>query len=245
MIRSALVSLLCLVASMAGAEPLRVFAAASLKGPLDEIFPDAVIAYGGSGGIARQVMAGAPADLVILANTAWMDELADAGAIDAGEMRDVASNSLVLIGADGAAPLPSPLTAEAVLDRLGPDGRLAIGLTRAVPAGIYGRAALEGLGLWEALTPRLAEVDNVRTALALVARGEAPLGLVYGSDAQVVGGVSVVAHLPAESHPPIRYPAAPVAGGNRDAALAALERLTGPEGQAILQAAGFAPPVAD
>ncbi len=220
------------------AEPLVVFAAASLKGPLDEIasaVDDVVISYDGSGAIARQVLHGAPADIVVLAHPKWMDVLQDAQAIRIDTRTDLLGNRLVLVRDDATAVA---LTTDGLQAALG-EGRLAIGLTKAVPAGQYGRAALESLGLWDAVKDQLAEVTNVRAALALVARGEAPLGLVYASDAQIVPGIAVVAEIPAEAHEPIRYVTAATSDDPRSAAF--LARLVGPDAQAIFAAAGFIP----
>ena len=220
-----------------------VFAAASLKEPLDRIAAERggiTVSYGGSGALARQVMAGAPADLVVLANDAWMDEMLAAGAVEAQSVADVASNTLVMIGPQGSAPLA--LDAAAIATRLD-GGRIATGMTGAVPAGIYAKAALQSLGLWDALSPHLAEVDNVRAALALVARGQTPLGIVYRTDTRISPAVTEVAAFPADSHPPIRYTlaltpdAAPQTVALRDYLLSA-------EGQAVLAEAGFLPPVA-
>lgn len=234
---------LTLAAPAARAEVL-IFAAASLKEPVDRIaaqFDDVVVSYGGSGTMARQVSFGAPADIVLLANADWMDVLVAGDHVQAETVTDFASNRLVVIGPAGAAPLA--LTPEAMLDALG-TGRMAVGLTEAVPAGIYAKAALQSLGLWRALEGRLAEVDNVRAALALVARGQAPLGIVYQSDTRITDEVAEVAVFPTESHPPIRYVAALT--NEADAgAQKVLTYLRGPEGQAILAEAGLLPPVDD
>ncbi|QQA41579.1 molybdate ABC transporter substrate-binding protein [Pelagovum pacificum] len=194
------------------AEPLTIFAAASLAGPLDEVAAerdDVAIAYAGSGAIARQIDQGAPADVVLLANTDWMDWLDGRGLVT--EPRLLFSNRIVLVAPAGAGTVE--LTDEGLDVALG-DGRLAIGLVESVPAGIYGKAALEGLGLWDEVSTRLAEAENVRAALALVARGEAPLGLVYATDAAAEPGVSVVADLPEDSHPQILYVGALIAGND-------------------------------
>ena len=200
----------------AGAGRVAVFAAASLKPPLDEIAAGwdgpVSLSYAASGTLARQVAAGAPADVVILAATDWMDWLGEQGALD-GPPVVLASNRLAMIGPTGAAPLelaPGP-----VLARLG-DGRLAIGDPASVPAGRYAREALEALGLWEAVEPRLLTAADARAALAYVAGGEAPLGVAYASDA--AGGVATVAAIPPEAHSPIAYPAALVRGAGPDAA---------------------------
>lgn len=196
-----------LAATAGMAEPTRVFAAASLQGPLDDIAEawadDVVVSYGGSGAIARQVSQGAPADVVILANTAWSDWLADNGHAPHGA-HGLLSNTLVVIAPAGARPLPDthPDTILARLD----NGRLAMGQHQSVPAGIYAQAWLTTIGAWDILRAHLAETENVRAALALVARGETPLGIVYASDAAATEAVSVVYEIPAGAHPPILYP---------------------------------------
>ncbi len=203
----------------AQAAPLTIFAAASLKPALDEIAAawdgPAALSYGGSGTLARQVAAGAPADVVLLAAIDWMDWLAGQGVLE-GAPVSVATNRLVMAGPPGGGPVP--LEAAAILGRLGADGRIAMGEPMSVPAGRYAQDALESLGLWQALAPRMLYAEDVRAALAYVARGDVPLGLVYGSD--IVGsGVSVAAEIPSEAHDPIAYPGAVVAGaaaGARD-----------------------------
>lgn len=232
--------ILTLAAPVARAEVL-IFAAASLKGPLDRIaaqFDDVVVSYGGSGTMARQVTLGAPADIVLLANVDWMDVLVDGGHVQPETVVDFASNRLVLIGQEGMGPMA--LEAETLRAALG-DGRLAVGLTEAVPAGIYAKAALQSLGLWDAVKDRLAEVDNVRAALAMVARRQTPLGVVYHTDTKVSDAVAEVAAFPVGSHPPIRYLGALTDAASNDARLV-LRSLLDPDGQAILADAGFLPP---
>ncbi len=235
----------CLILDLLTAPVLRaetlVFAAASLKEPLDELadaFGDVTVSYGGSSTLARQVSFGAPADLVLLANVDWMDVLRDDGFVQPGTVADFASNALVLIGPAEAGDVL--LHGYGMASALG-DGRLAIGLTEAVPAGIYAKAALVNLNLWEPLSWRLAEVDNVRAAMALVARKQAPLGIVYATDARVSDDVRVVARFPAEAHPPIRYVGALTVQADAQAA-AFWDFVKGPDGQAVLQDAGFLPP---
>lgn len=213
------------------AEPVVVFAAASLKEPLDALAAkvgDVVVSYGGSGTLARQVMQGAPADVVLLANADWVEELA--GSIHS--VADFASNELVLIGAKNApdvalADLPLVLGSE----------RLGIGAVNAVPAGIYGKAALENLGVWDGVKGHLAEVDNVRAALVLVARGEVPYAVTYATDVAASDAVRIVARFPEGSHPAIRYVGALVS--DRPEAAAFWEVLQGEQGQAILAEFGF------
>lgn len=196
------------MATASPAESVRVFAAASLQGPLDAVAEtwdqDVLVSYGGSGAMARQVSQGAPADLVILANTAWADWLIEnAHAPDTS--RSLLSNALVVIGPRKAAALPDPAPNTIVARLAG--GRLAMGQHISVPAGIYAQAWLSGIDAWTAVRPHLAETENVRAALALVARGEAPLGIVYASDAAASDAVSVVFEVPVAAHPPILYPA--------------------------------------
>lgn len=196
-------------AQISHAGPVRVFAAASLQGPLDEIARDwqgeVAISYSGSGTLARQISLGAPADIVILANAAWMGWLLESGHIT-GPATDIISNQLVVIGAAGSAPISDP-TASDLLTRL-QGGRMAIGQHQSVPAGIYAEAWLQSIGAWDSLRPHLAETDNVRAALVLVARGEAPLGVVYASDAASSKAVTVLWSIPPTQHPTIRYTAA-------------------------------------
>ncbi|WP_458791115.1 molybdate ABC transporter substrate-binding protein [Yoonia sp. MH D7] len=223
---------LALGAGAVQAEPVVVFAAASLKEPVDALaatLGDVVVSYGGSGALARQIQNGAPADVVLLANAEWMDVLPMVQ-----DVADFASNALVLIGPAGAADvdfadLPAALGA----------GRLAIGATASVPAGIYGREGFESLGLWDDLSGRLAEVDNVRAALVLVARGETPFGVVYATDAEASENVRVVARFPAQSHAPIRYIGGVVTQNTGGQAF--WDALRGPQGQAILADFGYLP----
>ncbi len=206
-------ALACLAPALAHAQ-VTVFAAASLQGALDEVAAateiDIVISYGGSGLMARQVTQGAPADVIILANAAWMEWLEAQGAVEAGSTEIILSNTLVLVGPTGAEPLPGP-DADALLARLEGE-RLALGQTEAVPAGIYAREWMQNTGIWAVLRPYLAETENVRAALALVARKEAPLGVVYQSDADAEAGVDVVHNINPEGHSPIVYLAATVQG---------------------------------
>lgn len=222
-----------LIAAPVWADPVVVFAAASLKEPIDALaaeLGDVVVSYGGSGALARQVLQGAPADVVLLANDAWMQELQTADAVS--DVADFASNSLVLIGLAGSSDV-----AIADLSRaLGTD-KLAMGFTQAVPAGIYGHAALVNLSLWDAVAPNVVEVDNVRAVLALVARGEAAFGITYATDAAVSDAVRVVAEFGAELHPPIRYTGAVVS--ERPEATAFWTALQGAQGQTMLSDAGF------
>jgi len=234
--------MIALCAAFAGspvvADPVVVFAAASLKEPIDTLaaqLGDVVVSYGGSGALARQVMQGAPADVVLLANDAWMQELVAANAVT--DTADFASNRLVLIGQAGAADIDLADLPQA-LD----DAKLAMGFTQAVPAGIYGRAALDALGLWDAVAPHVVALDNVRAVLTLVARGEAAFGITYATDARASDAVRIVAQFDPATHPAVRYTGGLVSG--TAAAAAFWDQLQGPSGQVILAEAGFLPAVA-
>ncbi|MFO6463087.1 molybdate ABC transporter substrate-binding protein [Jannaschia sp. KMU-145] len=216
---------------------LVILAAASLKPALDAVLDrwdgPVRVSYLGSGAAARQVAAGAPVDLVILAAVDWMDWLAGQGVL-AGPPVPLAGNRLILAGPPGSAPLT--LDRAEVLDRLG-DGRFAIGDPMSVPAGRYGQQALETLGLWDAIRPRAVLTENVRAALAHVVRGDLAMGVVYGSDAEG-SAVATLATFPRASHAPITYPAAiPVGAGPGAAALRAHIAAASD----IFAAKGFAP----
>lgn len=232
----------------ARAGDLTVFAAASLGSVLDALADGfgaetghrTTVAVAGSSTIARQVAAGAPADIVFLASAAWTDWLASEGVIDPASRVDLLGNTLVLIAHD---PKGEPVTIDAALDLralLGEDGRLAMALVDAVPAGQYGKAALTGLGLWDSVAPQVAQTDNVRAALALVALGEARYGIVYATDAAVESRVTVKGVFPPNTHDPIVYPVAAVAGRATPATAAFLGYLQGPEARAVFEREGFA-----
>lgn len=237
-------------ASPAAAEDVTVFAAASLQTALSEVAElwatetggRAVIVPAGSSALARQILAGAPADLFISASPEWMDAVAADGRVVPETRTVIAGNRLALIASGAGAPGRGEIGPGDDLAALLGEGRLAMALVEAVPAGAYGKAALETLGQWEALAPQVAQTDNVRAALALVAAGAAPLGVVYASDAVAEPRVRVLALFPEASHPPITYPAAVVAGGDEAAGRAFLSLLTGAAGQAALERQGFLPP---
>ncbi|EDQ31417.1 molybdenum ABC transporter, periplasmic molybdate-binding protein [Hoeflea phototrophica DFL-43] len=237
---------LVLTSAMARADDVLVFAAASLKTALDAVADDwraqtgkgLTISYAGSSQLARQIEQGAPADVFISASSGWMDYLQSAKLISAESRTDLVGNQLVLVahGADGAG-----VELDAKLDLAGllGDEKLAMALVDAVPAGIYGKQALSSLGLWDALAPKVAQTDNVRAALALVAAGEAPYGIVYASDAVSQDIVSVIGVFPEGSHDPIVYPAARVAASENADAELLLEALKSPSASAHFRAQGF------
>ncbi len=204
-----LLALFCAVA--ARGEPVRIFAAASLQGALDDVAAkwdgDTVISYAGSGTIARQVSLGAPADVVVLASTDWMTWLEQNGHL-AAPPRDIMGNQLVLIAPAGT-PALARVNAAGLMEQLA-GGRLAMGHRESVPAGQYASAWLRNIDAWDPLRTQLAETENVRAALAFVARGETPLGIVYATDAAASGAVSVIWEIAPDDHPAIRYPAAAI-----------------------------------
>ena len=220
-----------------------VFAAASLTDALTQIASDYEartgrtirLSFAASGAVARQVEAGAPADLVILADRPWMDRLEKAGRLAPNSRVDLLNNRLVLIGAADAAVGGDPF---AWLKRTG--GRLAVGDPESVPAGAYARTWLQAIGRWNELEPRLVTGADVRAVRTFVARGEAALGVVYRSDVIGAPGVRVVLEPPASEQPEIVYPAALTAGAT-PAGADFLRYLQSPEAQAIFRAQGFSP----
>jgi molybdate transport system substrate-binding protein len=230
----------------AEAQPLLVFAAASLKNVLDEIDEAwrretgkrAAISYGASSLLAKQIENGAPADLFMSADSDWMDYLETRKLIKPGSRSDLLGNTLVLIAPAGSAVKLTIAPDFGLAAALG-DGRLAMADPAAVPAGRYGRAALAKLGVWDSVANRIAAAENVRAALLLVARGEAPLGIVYRTDAAVERGVRIVDTFPPDTHPPIVYPIALTSTSTNRDAPALLVYLRGPEAHAQFHKAGF------
>ncbi|WP_295928161.1 molybdate ABC transporter substrate-binding protein [uncultured Xanthomonas sp.] len=236
------------IAPVSAQTPLTVFAAASLKESLDEAASayqrasgtPVQVSYAASSTLARQVEQGAPADVFVSADQEWMDYLQQRKLIDPALRRDLLGNTLVLVAPAASKAQVDLRKPGALLAALGAQGRLAVGQTASVPAGKYARAALQALGQWDSVQPRLAESESVRSALMLVARGEAPLGIVYGSDAQAEPKVRVVAIFPADSHAPIVYPVAPLRASPQAKAAAEFVRWLGtPPAQAIFRRHGF------
>ncbi len=228
-------------------EPVTVFAAATLTdtvGRIAELYETETgspvrLSFAASSTLARQIVAGAPADIFLSANERWMDYVADAGLIDAATRASVLGNRLVLI-----APADSPLDRLTVdggldLDALVDGGRIAMADPDHTPVGLYAKDALESLGLWEQAAPRLARTAEVRAAVALVASGEAPLGVVYATDAAVSPDVKVVGLIPPESHAPISFSFAVIAGASAPAVMEVFAFLGGPEARAVFTEAGF------
>ncbi len=245
MIRSALLCLF-LLAAPASAGQITVFAGASLGDVLEDIGAafeestghEVVVSFAGSSVLARQIELGAPADIFLSANRDWMNRLIEMGAIDPDSKVDLLENSLVLIGTGPRTPAEIDTDFD-LMQRLD-GGFLAMALVDAVPAGIYGKTALSALGLWDAVEDQVAQTDNVRTALTLVATGEAPLGIVYATDAKAEPRVGVIGTFPADTHPRIVYPAATVEASNNPLNDEFLAFLQGPEARGVFTAAGFA-----
>lgn len=236
---------LALVAPAVQAQGALVFAAASLKEALDEAAAAFAagrvdISYGASGTLARQIERGAPADLFIPADDDWALYVRRRGLV-AGSPRALLANDLVLV-----APASSPVTVKLepgvdIERRLG-KGRLAMADPATAPAGRYGKAALASLGAWNAVQARIAAAENVRGALALVARGEAPLGIVYRTDALAEKGVRIVDTFPAGSHEPIVYPLMVLKRSRSPVATAFAGYLASPHARAIFERHGFRTP---
>lgn len=230
----------------AQAEDVVVFAAASLKNALDDAAvawkqatgKTAVMSYAASNALARQIEAGAPADIFFSADRDWMDYAASRKLIRPATRIDLLGNDLVLITRKNAAAqitLQPGLDLASVLE----GGRLAMGQVDAVPAGKYGRAALEKLGAWDGVKDRTAQTENVRAALLLVSRGEAPLGIVYKTDAVSDPSVRIVATFPEGSHPPIVYPVAIVQDSANPDAASLLEFLRSARAKPFFEKQGF------
>ncbi len=249
LIRTALASLLLLAATTtARAEEITVFAAASLTDAMTQVAQSYATAtgdtlqlsYASSSTLARQIAAGAPADLFISANQKWMTWLADQDLIATNSRHDLLANALVLIAPADSNLEPITISSQTDLTSLiDEEDRIAVGDPDHVPAGIYARQALESLGQWNTVEPRLARADNVRAALALVERGEAPLGIVYATDAAIATDVKIIATFPENSHPAITYPVAITTGQTNPAAVKLLAWLLGDDAGVIFAEYGF------
>jgi len=244
-------SLVALVAAViagdarAQSRPVLVFAAASLKTALDAIAAEwrretgkaATVSYAASSTLAKQINNDAPAELFISADEDWMDYLQERNLIDPQSRIDLLGNRLVLI-APASTGSSTNIAPGFPLARLLGDGHLAIADPNAVPAGRYAKAALEKLGVWQAVAGRIAAAENVRAAPPLVARGEAPLGIVYQTDAAAEPSVRIVGTFPPDSHPPIVYPMALTHAAGPEAPGFATYLRT-PAARALFEAQGF------
>lgn len=241
-------AVLCLgLALPAAADEVVVFAAASMKTALDEVAAawmaetghTVTVSYAGSNQLAQQIIEGAPADIFVSAAVNWMDEVEKAGLVVDGTRADLLGNTLVLV-AHGKDAAPVEIGPGFDLAGLLGENKLAMALVDAVPAGQYGKAALETLGVWDAVSPSVAQADNVRAALALVSTGEAPYGIVYATDAAADENVTIVGTFPADSYPPIVYPGALLTGAADDADRAFFDALSSDAADAAFTGQGFA-----
>jgi molybdate transport system substrate-binding protein len=227
-------------------QPVTVFAAASLTDAVTEVsaaFTQETGAavktsFAASSTLARQIEAGAPATVFFAADEAWMDYLQTRKLLAPGSRRDVLANQLVLVAPVDSTAKVRISSGQALLQALG-GARVATGDPDSVPAGKYAKAALISLGAWEQIQARLVRAEDVRSALAFVARGEAPFGIVYLTDAKIEKRVKLLDVFPQDAYPPIRYPIAMTAGAGA-AASRYIDFVTGPRSAAIFQKYGFA-----
>jgi molybdate transport system substrate-binding protein len=241
-----------LPAAAASADEVAVFAAASLKNALDEVAAtykaetgkSVSINYGASSALAKQIEQAAPADIFFSADLDWMNYLQDRDLIRKETRRTLLGNRLVLVAPHDSTATITLVPGAKLADLLGSDGKLAMANVDSVPAGKYGKAALTKLGVWDAVAARVVQADNVRAALAFVARGEAPVGVVYQTDANAEPAVKVIGTFPEESHPPILYPVALTSSSKNPDAKAFLDFIQSDKAKAAYEKQGFtfAPP---
>ncbi len=231
----------------ADSNTVSVFAAASTTNAINDIgkiFAERgkgtiIPSYASSSTLAKQIENGAPANVFISADEPWMNYLEERKLIEPGSRSNLLGNKLVLIAPSGSSINKMEIGPKPDLAKLLGDGRLATGDPDHVPAGMYAKAALLDLGVWNVIESKLARAADVRGALTLVERGEAPLGIVYSTDAAITPKVKVVGIFPADSHPKVVYPTALVAGKATAAAKNFLEFLKTPEAKAVFEKYGF------
>lgn len=233
----------------ATADGIVIFAASSLKPALDPVVQlwqtetghQAVVSYGGSSALAKQIEQGAPADVFLSAAVNWMDAVDQAGLLEPGTRVDLWGNEVSLVAHDPATP-PLTITTATDLAAILGDDKLAMALVDAVPVGQYGKQALIHLGLWDSVLPQVVQTEDARATMALVASGEAGFGIVYATDAlaAVAQGQAVeVARFSPDSHAPIIYPGAVVAGARQSQAADLLAFLQGAAASAVFAGQGF------
>jgi len=223
-----------------------VFAAASLKNALDAVNAQwqketgkrVSISYAASSALAKQIEQGAPAQMFISADLDWMDYVAGKNLIKPDTRSNLLGNRIVLIAPKDTAQ-PIEIKAGFDLARMLGEGRLSMANVDAVPAGKYGKAALEKLGAWASVSGKIAQAENVRAALLLVSRGEAPAGIVYQTDAAADPSVRIIGTFPEDAHPPIIYPMALTAGANPRDAAAFLAYVKSASAKPLFEAQGF------
>lgn len=234
-------------------EPLVIFAASSLTNVVTELSQlfesqhnqETVISFAATSVLARQIKDGAPADVFLSANSAWMDDVIDAGMVTRDSQTVIAGNRLALAGAPGVSFPPVPggaLSADYPLATVAPDLPFAIGNPDHVPAGIYSRQALQTLGLWQTIEKRLIPMPNVRSVMANIDRGEVAGGFVYTSDLRYSSNARLIGLFPPSSHSPIQYMAGIVGGDGTRAARLFLAFLVSPEAENVFKQFGFLPP---
>ena len=241
-----LVSLAWSAIASAQQNKLVIFAAASLKDALDQVNTaymrdkgkETTTSYAASSTLAKQIEAAAPADIFISADLDWMDYLARKNLIKLETRANLLGNQLVLIAPADSTVKLSIAPNFPISEALG-NGRLAIADPGGVPAGKYGKAALEALGVWSSVADKLAPAENVRATLLLVSRGEAPLGIVYQTDAVADKGVKILGTFPANTHPPIVYPIAAAASSTNSAAAGYIAYLQSPAARPLFEKQGF------
>lgn len=229
-------------------QPIVVFAAASLKNALDEIAAEWMkanqvevrISYASSSALAKQIENGAPADIFISADLDWMDYVEKKNLVRKGTRVSLLGNTLVLIAAKDAPIKEVKIAPNFDLAKLLGDKRLSMAAVATVPAGKYGKAALEKLSVWKSVEGKIAEAENVRAALAFVSRGEAPYGIVYRTDAVSEKNVVIAGTFPAGTHEPIVYPFAILDSSKHPKATGLLKAMNTNEARAIWMKHGFA-----
>ncbi|ATU91370.1 molybdate ABC transporter substrate-binding protein [Phyllobacterium zundukense] len=235
-----------LAAPAMAAEKVTVFAAASLKNALDDITAawqkgtgnEATISYAASSALAKQIESGAPADIFISADLDWMDYVAKKKLIKEGSATNLLGNRIVLVASKDEAE-PVEIKKGFDLAKLLGDGRLAMGAVDSVPAGKYGKSALESLGVWSSVENKVAGAESVRAALLLVSRGEAPYGIVYQTDAAADKEVKIVGTFPEDSHKPIIYPIAILAESKNAAAVSLFDYIKSEKAVPFFEKQGF------
>ncbi len=245
--RLLILATLLLAPATAFAQDLTVFAAASLTDAMRDVAaaweaqgnPKLRMNFAASSTLARQIEQGAGANIFASADAQWMDWAAQRNLIAPDTRRTLLGNALVLVEAKDRMKPVQIGPGWDVMALLGPDGRLAVGDPTNVPAGTYAQQALTRLGLWDAVKPRLASSDSVRSALLLVERGEAPAGIVYSTDAAVAPGVAIAGIFPENTHDPVIYPFAVTKSGDTPQARALMTFLAGPQAIALFAKRGF------
>lgn len=240
------VAMMAMPAAQADEGKVTVFAAASMKNALDavnkacaaEVGEEAAISYAASSALAKQIESGAPADVFISADLDWMKYLSEKNLVKTDTEKQLLGNTIVLVA---PADTAKDVTLEKGFDLAGliGEGRLAMGEVKSVPAGKYGKEALESLGIWSSVEGKLAQAENVRAALKLVATGEAAAGIVYATDAVAEPGVKVIGTFPADSHKPIIYPIAQTTDSKDSETAAWLKCAESDVAKPVYEAQGF------